>query len=69
MKQKILSCLIVLLTPFIVFCQNGTVQDANIPKDAAVNVSLTDFKNNILNNEIVIFKSRLNGKEYQGLTD
>ena len=69
MKQKILSCLIVLLTPIIVFCQNGTVQDANIPKDAAVNVSLTDFKNNILNNEIVIFKSRLNGKEYQGLTD
>ena len=69
MKQKILSGLIVLLTPIIVFCQNGTVQDANIPKDAAVNVSLTDFKNNILNNEIVIFKSRLNGKEYQGLTD
>ena len=69
MKQKILSSLIVLLTPFIVFCQNGTVQDASIPKDAAVNVSLTDFKNNVLNNEIVIFKSKLNGKEYQGLTD
>lgn len=67
--QKILSSLIVLLMPFIVFCQNGTVQNANIPKDAQVNVSLTDFKNNILNNEIVIFKSKLNGKEYQGLTD
>ena len=69
MKQKILSSLIFLLTPFIVFCQNGTVQDANIPKDAPVNVKLTDFKNNVLNNEIVIFKSKLNGKEYQGLTD
>lgn len=69
MKQKILSSLIVLLTPFIVFCQNGTVQDASIPKDAPVNVKLTDFKNNILNNEIVIFKSALNSKEYQGLTD
>jgi OmpA-OmpF porin, OOP family len=69
MKQKILSSLIVLLTPFIVFCQNGNVQDANIPKDAPVNVKLTDFKNNILNNEIVIFKSKLNEKEYQGLTD
>ena len=69
MKQKILSSLIVLLTPFIVFCQTGIVQDASIPKDAAVNVSLTDFKNNVLNNEIVIFKSKLNGKEYQGLTD
>ena len=69
MKQKLLSSLIVLLSPFIVFCQNGTVQDANIPKDAPVNVRLTDFKNNVLNNEIVIFKSALNGKEYQGLTD
>jgi len=69
MKQKLLCSLIVLLTPFIVFCQNGTVQDASIPKDAPVNVKLTDFKNNILNNEIVIFKSALNGKEYQGLTD
>ena len=69
MKHKILSSLIVLLTPLIVFCQNGTVQNAAIPKDAPVNVKLTDFKNNILNNEIVIFKSKLNGKEYQGLTD
>ena len=69
MKQKILSSLIVLLSPFIVFCQNGTVQNASIPKDAPVNVKLTDFKNNVLNNEIVIFKSALNSKEYQGLTD
>jgi hypothetical protein len=69
MKHKLLSSLIVLLTPFIVFCQNGAVQDASVPKDAPVNVKLTDFKNNVLNNEIVIFKSKLNGKEYQGLTD
>ncbi|MFM6925185.1 MAG: OmpA family protein [Ferruginibacter sp.] len=69
MKQKILSSLIVLLAPLFAFCQNGNVQDASIPKDAPVNVRLTDFKNNVLNNEIVIFKSKLNGKEYQGLTD
>ena len=69
MKQKILSSLIVLLTPVIVFCQTSPVQNASIPKDAPVNVRLTDFKNNVLNNEIVIFKSKLNGKEYQGLTD
>lgn len=69
MKHKILSSLIALITPFIVFSQNGTVQDASIPKDAPVNVRLTDFKNNVLNNEIVIFRSKLNGKEYQGLTD
>ncbi len=69
MNQKILSSLIFLLSPFIVFCQGGAVQNASIPKDAPVNVTLTDFKNNMLNNEIVIFKSALNSKEYQGLTD
>jgi OOP family OmpA-OmpF porin len=69
MTQKLLSSLIVLLSPLIVFCQGGNVQNASIPKDAPVNVKLTDFKNNVLNNEIVIFKSSLNGKEYQGLTD
>lgn len=69
MKQKILSSLIVLLSPLIVFCQSGTVQDAAIPKDAPVDVSMTDFKGNILSREIVIFRSNLNGREYQGLTD
>jgi len=49
--------------------QAGNVQNANIPKDAPVNVSMTDFKNNILEHEIVIFRSLTNGREYQGLTD
>ena len=44
-------------------------QDANIPKDAPVDVAMTDFKNKILPHEIVIFRSNLNGREYQGLTD
>ena len=69
MKQKILHSLIVFLMPFIAFCQGGAVQDASIPKDAPVNVSMTDFKGNILAREIVIFRSNLNGREYQGLTD
>jgi outer membrane protein OmpA-like peptidoglycan-associated protein len=30
---------------------------------------MTDFKGNVLNNEIVVFKSKANSKEYQGLTD
>ena len=55
--------------PFIAISQNGNVQNAAIPKDAPVNVSMTDFKNNILPNEIVIFRSMANGREYQGLTD
>ncbi len=49
--------------------QNGTIQNASIPKDAPVNVYMTDFKGNILNSEIVVFKSSVNGKEYEGLTD
>lgn len=69
MKQKSLYLLFTFLLPFIVHSQTGTVQDAAIPKDAPVNVSMTDFKGNILSREIVIFRSFLNGREYQGLTD
>lgn len=52
--------------------QNNTgsqVQDASIPKDAPVDVFMTDFKKNILPNEIVVFRSSANGREYQGITD
>ena len=49
--------------------QVSQVQNAAIPKDAPVNVKMTDFKNNVLNNEIVVFKSKANNKEYEGLTD
>ena len=69
MKQQYFYFLFALVMPFTTLGQNGNVQNASIPKDAPVNVRLTDFKNNVLNNEIVIFKSKLNGKEYQGLTD
>lgn len=58
-----------LMLPFTAISQSGTVQNAAIPKDAPVNVTMTDFKGNVLNNEIVIFKSKANTKEYQGLTD
>ena len=69
MKQYLLYFLLVMALPFSAIGQNGTVQNAAIPKDAPVNVMMTDFKNNPLNNEIVVFKSTLNTKEYQGLTD
>lgn len=45
------------------------VQDGNIPKDAPVDVRMTDFKGKILPHEIVIFRSDLNGREYQAVTD
>ncbi len=69
MTQKLLYVLFSFLVPFMAHSQSGTVQNANIPKDAPVNVSMTDFKNNILPHEIVIFRSFANGREYQGLTD
>lgn len=69
MKQYLLYFLLVMALPFSAIGQNGTVQNAAIPKDAPVNVMMTDFKNIPLNNEIVVFKSTLSTKEYQGLTD
>lgn len=66
---KFFCWLVIAMLPVAAISQNGTVQNAAIPKDAPVNVTMTDFKGNILNNEIVIFKSKANSKEYQGLTD
>jgi OmpA-OmpF porin, OOP family len=69
MKQRLLYGLLILLIPFMGSSQSGNVQNANIPKDAPIDVSMTDFKKNILPHEIVIFRSLANGREYQGLTD
>lgn len=69
MKRKLFYSLIVFLMPLLGFCQAGTVENAAIPKDAPVDVSMTDFKGKILPHEIVIFRSNMNGREYQGLTD
>lgn len=51
-----------------VMAQNN-VQNATIAKDAQVDVTVTDFKDNALPHEIMIFKSQRNSREYQGLTD
>jgi outer membrane protein OmpA-like peptidoglycan-associated protein len=69
MKKYFLFFLAILSFGKISIGQTGTVQNGSIPKDAPVNVTMTDFKNRVLNNEIVVFKSKLNTKEYQGLTD
>ncbi len=55
--------------PFLGFAQNGNVQNGAIPKDAQVDVTVSDFKNNLRVNEIIVFRSRANEKEYQGLTN
>lgn len=49
--------------------QSGNVQNASIAKDVQVDVTVTDFKDNELPHEIMIFRSKLNLREYQGLTD
>jgi outer membrane protein OmpA-like peptidoglycan-associated protein len=69
MNSKIFYFLLVSFLPLATFSQNGNTQNASIPKDAPVHVLMTDFKSKILNNEIVVFKSKANGKEYEGLTD
>jgi outer membrane protein OmpA-like peptidoglycan-associated protein len=48
--------------------QTNTVQNASIPKDAPIDVTVTDFKNNNLPQEIIVFRSALTNKEYQGIT-
>lgn len=42
---------------------------ADLPRDAQVDVNTVDFKNNLLPNEIIIFKSKNNNGEFQGITD
>ena len=51
------------------FAQTNTVkQNAVQSKDAQVDVSITDFKKNVLRHELIVFRSLLNQKEYQGLS-
>jgi OOP family OmpA-OmpF porin len=45
------------------------VQNASIPKDAPVDVMITDFKDNPLPNEIMIFRSKNKDREFQGMTN
>ncbi len=56
------------LLPGVSFTQSNPVQNASIPKDAPIDVTVADFKNNLRANEIIIFRSQINAKEYQGLT-
>jgi len=69
MKNKYFFLLLAFIFPLISFAQTSPVQDGSVPKDAPVNVTITDFKKNTLNNEIVVFRSEKNGKEFQGISD
>ena len=67
MKQLLLNFLIICSSQIV--SAQGTAP-MNLPKDAPVDVTITDDKTGeALNHEIVIFRSKLNNREYQGLSD
>ncbi|MEO6670510.1 MAG: OmpA family protein [Ferruginibacter sp.] len=66
MKHNLFFFLFLFVIPVLSF---GQVQNGAIPKDAQVDVTVSDFKNNMLNGEIIVFRSSVNEKEYQGLTN
>lgn len=68
MKCKILFTLLFVI-PTLLFGQTGNEQNAAIPKDAPIDVTVTNFKNVMLNGEIIVFRSQKTDKEYQGLTN
>jgi len=70
MKNKFLLIIVgIFLLMKASHAQSNTVQqNASQSKDAPVDVSISDFKMNLLSHEIVVFRSQLNQKEYQGLS-
>lgn len=70
MKQRYYFLLMALLMQVFAFAQSTPAAPMNLPKDAPVNVTISDAKSgNLLGSEIVVFKSRANGTEFQGLSD
>ncbi len=69
MKHLFFFLLLMFSLPIISFGQTPAVQNASLPKDAQVDVTVTDFTNVPLEHEIMIFRSKNYGREYQGLTD
>lgn len=67
--KTFLFLLIVFLSVDTAFAQTPVVQNASIPKDAQVDVTVTDFKNVPLSGEIMVFRSQNKDREYQGLTN
>ena len=68
MKSLFLYLSAIFFLPLLLNAQGS--QPLNLPKDAPVDVTIADSKSgNMLNHEIVIFRSKLNNREYQGLSD
>lgn len=69
MKKLLILILSFGMFPMVMYAQDENVQNASIPKDAPINVTVSDFKNNPRPNEIIVFRSSVNSQEYQGLTN
>jgi outer membrane protein OmpA-like peptidoglycan-associated protein len=71
--MKLIAAIILLLgsiLPLGSIAQQAPAAPLNLPKDAQVNVSIADAKSGqLLNNEIVVFRSLANKTEFQGLSD
>ncbi len=63
------SLFIALFISFFTTLSFAQIQNASQVKDAMVNVSIKDPKDNILPNELVVFKSTKTLKEYQGISN
>lgn len=63
--KRIFTFIVLLISTLSVNAQ----QDGNIPKDALVKVVIMNPKGKLLPNELVVFRSTVTSKEYQGLSD
>lgn len=69
MKRFLPLVIFTFLSNCFSFAQTNTVkQSATQAKDAQVDVTISDFKMNVLRHELIVFRSMLNQKEYQGLS-
>lgn len=65
--MKSFSFLLILFIPLICHAQEAApLADSGL---APVEVFAVDFKGRELNNEIIVFRSKQNGSDYQGMTD
>ncbi len=65
-KSSFLFVIGLYFLPLFSFAQ---VQNAAIPKDVQIDVTVTDFNSKPVAHEIMIFKSKNYSKEYQGMTN
>ena len=70
MNRYFYLLILLFVLPVIMYAQTTPGTPINLPKDAPVKVTIADAKTgNMLSHEIVVFKSKANNTEFQGLSD